>query len=200
VIRSVTFLGIFLTLACSAHRCFSAEQTAIVEIVPLTINGGRVQNGRVDLLQHGTRKSFGTSFRQWRGTNIPYGEYVLRVEAPGFRTHEQNLRVYRPSVTVRIGLRVTLMDDEPVRVVQGRVIAADRDIDELWIKLVPILAGGPPMDARVATDGTFSLGGIDPGEYLLMVIRGTAVIHTKQKMLFGDETIDIALTHQLPRP
>lgn len=198
--RSGTFLGLLLALAGSSHRCPGAEQTARLEIVPLTITGEIVQTGRVDLLQQGTRKSLRSNFRGWRGTNIPYGEYVLRIEAPGFRSHEQILRVYQPSVAVRVGLRVTLADDEPLRQVQGRVTPADLNRAELWVKLVPVLANGPTMDARVLQDGTFSFGGIDPGEYLLIVIRGTSIVQTKQAKLFGGEKIEIPLTPRQPTP
>jgi hypothetical protein len=198
VIRSAALLRLALALGCSSLWGGAAEQTATVEIVPLTITGELVENGRVDLMQQGTKKSFRANFRGWRGTNIPYGEYVLRIEAPGFRSHEQNLRVYQPVVPVRVGLRVTLTDDEARRDVQGRVTSVDTGRGELWVKLVPVLANGPSMDARVLNDGRFTFAGIDPGEYLLIVIRGTSVIHTQQAKLFGGESIEIPLTAEKP--
>jgi len=148
----------------------------------------------VNLVHRDTNKSFRDKFRGLQGSNIPYGDYILRLAVPGFKNYEQTLRVYQPLVSARIGLNVSLNVDTPIPIAKGNVKPISTDTASLWIKLIPIVNNNSLMESRVKSDGSFQFAGFDFGEYLLVVLRGTTIIYSKQVSLFLDEsTIDILL-------
>jgi|RhiMetdeSRZDD1v2_1073273.scaffolds.fasta_scaffold504828_2 hypothetical protein len=168
-----------------------AEESADKSISDLSQQGVSV----VDLIQRYTNKSFQANFRGLRGSNIPYGDYILRLSVPGFRKYEQTLRVYQPSVSVRIGLIVSLNVDAPIPIAKGAIRPISKDTASLWVKLMPVTNNSSLMESRVQADGSFRLAGFDPGEYLLVVVRGTTIIHSRQVSLLKDvNDVDVLLT------
>lgn len=206
--RSKYLALLFLLFFCLEGKrwAFEDRTSAIVEITTLTLAGESADKSISDLSQHGasvvdliqryTNKSFRANFQGLRGSNIPYGDYILRLAVPGFREYEQTLRVYQPLVSVRIGLSVSRIVDTPIPIARGIIKPITKETVSLWVKLMPIVNNGSLMESRVKSDGSFRLAGFDPGEYLLVVIRGTKVIYSKQVSLFKDEnTIDVLVAN-----
>ncbi len=175
----------------------AARASATIEITTLTQAGESVDESIADLSRRGTQtvdltsrwsnKSFRANFKGLYGSNIPYGDYTLKLTVPGFREYEQILRVYQPLVSVRVTLIVSRIIDMPIPTAKGSIKPIPRDAASLWVKLMPITNNNSLMDARVQADGTFQLAGFDHGAYLLAVIRGTDVIYSKQLLLHGGE-------------
>lgn len=185
---------------------YEEKNFATIEITTLTQTGESVdksisdlsQQGTniVDLIQRYTNKSFRANFRGLQGSNIPYGDYRLRIAAPGFREYEQILRVYQPRVSVRIALSISRIVDTPIPIVKGIIKPVSKDAANLWVKLMPVVHSSCLMESRVQSDGSFQLAGFDPGEYLVVVIRETKVIYSKEISLFKDiNSIDVILTN-----
>ena len=191
--RSTIFLMFAAALLCSAE-CTQVQPAgdARVEVSAFSLLGERIANAGVDLIEVGTRKSMRSEFR---GTvaRIPYGTYMLRVSAPGFRASERELRVDQPEVLVRIPLSVA-RECEGFAELGGSVQPAPRD-RELWVKLVPVFGSGG-AEARVSQDGAFLVSGLDDGNYLLLVLDRTTVVHTETLQIRASRRVRVNLRQQ----
>lgn len=199
---------LLLLFFCLGNAKWASEERAYatVEITALTTTGESVDgtisdlsrrgDNVIDLVQPHTNKSFRANFRGTKVSDIPYGNYILRLTVPGFKNYEQPLRVYQPLVSVRICLNVSEIGGTSIPVINGTVMPISSVSSNLWVKLMPILGNNFMMESRVQSNGSFRLAGFDDGEYLLVLIRGTVVIYSKQVYLGGRENnIDLLLTN-----
>jgi len=131
---------------------------------------------------------------------VPFGRYIVAIEAPGFRTRERRLNVLGPAAYMRVGLVVANADEQ--RVVGRQVFPFIRSVLELplpqnadlWAKLVPIT--GPEddlLDAKIGKDGNFQFNGTETGDYLLMILDGHRVLATEQVSAVGNKVVRIKL-------
>jgi hypothetical protein len=128
----------------------------------------------IDLIEVGTHKSLKSQLKDAVAAKLPYGTYIVRVSAPGFRRSEREFLLDQPESSVRIQLSVAVECGGVTQVRGGiRPASADR---ELWVKLVP-LRGVGGSEARVGRDGSFLVGGLEDGQYLLLIVDGTAIVH-----------------------
>ena len=152
--------------------------------------GERLTYPDIDLIEAGTHKSLKSRFNGAVATKIPYGTYIARVSAPGFRRSEREFRLNQPDSLVRIQLSVAIECGGFADVRGGiRPAPADR---ELWVKLVP-LRGIGGAEARVSRDGSFLAGGLDDGQYLLLVVDGKAIVHTANFAVPRSAPLDVDL-------
>ena len=169
-----------------------AAPNARVSVVVSDRFGYRLDFTQLQVLRLGDRKDFSASFKKFEAERIPYGTYRLRLIAPGFNIREQDIRVYQPIVTVRIGLSFGSIAP-PYQYIELRGIVTPAQNDEVWVALMPIIDNGCRVDDRITDDGTFSFTAIEPGHYLLVVIRGTTVLHTRQISVSRSETISVSI-------
>ena len=108
---------------------------------------------------------------------------MLRVSAPGFRSVERELHLDQPEFSLRIQLSVSVECGGFARV-DGLIRPAPGP-RELWVKLVPVLGSGG-SEVRVGQNGTFLIGGLDDGDYLLLVLDGMSIIHTGTVQAAGE--------------
>jgi hypothetical protein len=64
-----------------------------VQVVAVDATGAQISNVGVNVLEARARK-------------LPFGVYVLRIVAPGFRFIEREIRLYQPEMTIRAELDV----------------------------------------------------------------------------------------------
>ena len=108
-------------------------------------------------------------------SGVPFGQYHLAIEAPGFKSHEQEIAVFGRTVYVRVDLVVGSYGhaEGPIRSiskVHGTVERAGVS-GPLTLRLVPLFGnGGRLQDGRVSEDGRFEFAGVDPGSYCLIVV------------------------------
>jgi hypothetical protein len=153
------------------------------------MSGERLESAAVRLLQRGTQKDVSDAFSKesgiYSGRNIPYGEYLLSVESGGTRPHEQILHVYQPDVSIRVFMRLARITDESPTGVTGTVAGRRLAKEELWVRMVPLLSNQSFGEAKVHSDGTFQITGLDNGLYVLALMQGTKVRYLKQVQLYG---------------
>jgi len=156
----------------------------------------RLRAPYVTLVELGTQKEAG-KFQNGRALGIPYGEYILEVGQPGFKTHEQRISIYQPEVFMRVLLRVANTSDASLTGVLKPKASPDD-----WVKLVSIRGNNTPVvETKVRSDGSFELTGFDGGDYLLLVVRGLKVIHSEQLSTFyGMKNIEITIPADKPKP
>lgn len=173
-------IALILAMSLPAGRVWSAEETSTIDIIAITISGDSISSGVVDLIDPATGQSLKSQFRGFHGSGVPHGEYILRVRVPGFKNHEQRLRIFQAHAYSRIGLLVArITDEEPLRL-SGVLTPVPKRGDELWVKLIPVLTSVPTMDTAVGPDGRFEFAGMEIGQYMVLVVRGTECVATKQ--------------------
>src|SRR5258706_13646088 len=102
------FLILSAALVCRGE-CVQVGPTQYghVEVLAFSILGERIPNPAIDLIEVGSRKSLTSKFHDALSSRIPYGWYMLRVSAPGFRSVERELHLDQPEFSLRIPLSVS---------------------------------------------------------------------------------------------
>ena len=190
-------MGARLLLILSAALLCSGECVQVgppkfgrVEVSAFSILGERLPTLDIDLIEVGTHTSLKSRLNGAVAKKIPYGTYIVRVSAPGFRSSEHEIRLDQPKILIRIQLSVSI-ECGGFSEVRGSVHPAPTD-HELWVKLVP-LRGVGGAEARVSQDGSFLAGGLDAGQYLLLVVDGEAIIHTVSLVVPPPSPLDVDL-------
>ena len=80
-----------------------------------------------------------------------------------------------PITTLRVTLKVGAECFPQVTTIRGTLRGVPRPSD-LWVKAIPI-RGAASIEARVTPSGYFLLPGLDFTEHILLVLRGSTVIH-----------------------
>ncbi len=167
----------------------AAGQVATVTVEAWTEADEQIRDPQIYLVKFGTEERVGV-FHNGRASGIPVGEYSLRVREPGFKWHDQRLSVRSQEVYTKLLLHVANLPTNLAKL--NGVIKSASPSD--WIKLVPILnSGAPILEAKVRSDGTFELAGIDAGDYFILVIRGSRVVWTKQLSILSDLQVEVVL-------
>jgi len=190
-------MGLRLLLILSAALLCSGECVQVgppkfgrVEVSAFSLRGERLPTLDIDLIEVGTHKSLESRFNGAAATKIPYGRYVVKVSAPGFRRSEHEIVLDQPELLVRTQLAVAIECGDLTEV-HGSVHPAPTD-RELWVKLVP-LRGVGGAEAHIGRDGSFLAGGLDDGQYLLLVVDGKAVVHTASFEVPRSSPLDVDL-------
>jgi hypothetical protein len=160
-----------------------------IEVIASDSRGLRIDSVSADLIESGSRKSVKSAFRDGVA-RVPYGEYLLRVQAPGFYTSEFKVRVLQSEMVVRAQLALGAECRGYSSI--GGSIKSKSGERELWVKAIP-LHGVGGSETRVGRYGTFLLAGLDSGEYLLIVLDGSSVVHTRAVKVAGEATVNIDL-------
>lgn len=134
--------------------------------------GADVGWAKVDLIQRGTRKTNTAKFRVDEGCydiTVPYGAYILSVEAEGMQSHRQRVRIHQPQTYFRVGAAVSKIDGAEPIVLSGRINIPYLQHSERWVTLIPILANDTRMDYKLDSSGAFRFTDIELGQYILVV-------------------------------
>jgi hypothetical protein len=170
------FLILTVALVCSGE-CVQVgpPQYGRVEVLAFDALNERIPSPGIDLIEVGSRKSFKSKFHGAMTSQIPYGWYMVRVSAPGFRSMERELRLDQPKFSLRTQLSVSVECGGYARV-NGSIHPAP-GARQLWVKLVPVIGTGD-SEAPVNQNGDFLIGGLDYLDYLLLILDGKSIIHT----------------------
>ena len=128
--------------------------------------------------------------------SIPVGNYTLTVQSPGFRTTQQLLTVYAPSVLRTVLLPVAPLHGQTFPTLSGQIAGFRGDPMRPRIRLVPMF-GADVKEVHPDEAGRFSFR-FDPGPYVLMTVidseSGPTVADWRQLTLIGtrDVTIDLS--------
>lgn len=109
---------------------------------------------------------------------LPYGRHRVSVSAPGFEGHKADVDVYTPSVTLRVELRVGSLGCPPGPALIGGVVQGLTHDVEAWVKMVA-LRGSDCREARIERSGKFLLASRSYSDYLLVVVQGKRVLHSR---------------------
>lgn len=128
-------------------------------------------------------------------SRIPYGRYVLNVRAPGFWQTMLVASLSQPVTTVRVTLSVGGCGIPQSAALRGTLRGVPSPAD-LWVKAIPV-RGAAGAEARVTPSGYFLLNDLALTEHLLLVLRGSQIIHHQTVVVstapYTDVRIGLAL-------
>jgi hypothetical protein len=181
---------LLLTAATAWTECVTVAESRDGSIDALAFSsiGKEIVSPRTELIDPTTNKIMRSS--RGRFERVPYGTYVIRVSAPGFRSEQREIRVNQSELTVRfqLGLGRECGDYSSLK---GSVSPVDGS-RELWLKVIP-LRGSGGAEYRVGRKGYFLVSGLTEGEYVVLVLEGSSVVHTQIAAITGDTNLSIRL-------
>jgi hypothetical protein len=183
-------LAVLCAWTCSAECIEVKGETPKGELRVSAFDGtgAVIANPVVEILDRG---AVAHSTRGGRFRSLPYGSYTVRVYAPGFRSTTRDVEVVQPEAHLRVQLglgggdcsRFTSSLAGSVTPTAGR---------ELWLKLMP-LRGTGGFETQVGKAGAFFIGGLDGGQYVVMVVAGESVLHSQVLSIAGSAKLKIDL-------
>lgn len=118
------------------------------------------------------------------GQSVLYGDYLLRIEAPGFRSATQPIHIDAPETLLRFELEIgTIAGVHRASIIRGQIQKLPAN-QEIWAKAVP-LRGTGSTESRVYGSGYFELRGLRRGSYILLLTSGDRVLH--QQIVLSQE-------------
>jgi hypothetical protein len=174
----------------------SAENTAKVT-VSVTSSLGDALPAEIHLYRLGSPEDLWAKKRSGDhvAEEIPFGWYQLQVLSPGFRKYERDLVIVDPETHVRAVMAVSGESTGPVEL-SGRLLYSDSRAST-WVLALPLQ--GSPADAiesLVSANGSFRIRTVNPGWYLLAVVRGDQALKTQEVYIgAGSAELVIDLPH-----
>ena len=138
---------------------------------------------------------------------MPTGDYILKVESPGFASRSQVLRVYQPRVLRTATLPLGSLGFPLHPALTGKIINYSGDIKDLRVRLMA-LYGSELREGSVDRHGSFTFP-VDEGTYLLVTVAdlpaGMMILDTTPLRLRPEAgevsvTVDLKNKHGTPVP
>jgi hypothetical protein len=130
-----------------------------------------------------SKKDYASRFNGSEATGIPYGDYVIQVQAGRFKRAEK-LQISRSVEFIVLDGPDWILDRAPGNPPPGpahRVLGIDPQLKPpIWVRVVPLFgAEYTSQTAQVADDGSFSLySALFPGTYSVSVLDAQGVLFT----------------------
>jgi hypothetical protein len=183
-----TLIGPSLILLIACSMCVAQpSKSARVSVEVWTLAEDQLRDASITLVEFGTGKSIG-NFRNGRAEGIPYGQYTLHIRRPGFKFYERRVSIEGSDIFVKVVLSVGNLPSKS-STLRGKLTSAGTAD---WIRLVPIL-DATAVEAEVENDGTFVVGGIENGDYVLIALRGLRAVLIRQLSIRGDMAVELEL-------
>lgn len=130
--------------------------------------------------------------------SLPQSLYRLHVTAKGFANRTLIVNVTGAETYLRIGLNVSRLGDEDKRPLSGKVRFDTPTRRAVWVRLVPVLNQQEQMEMPLSREGSFIFEDLAPGEYILLVLEDSTLLHSEQVSCFGktDVRIQVKRSHQ----
>jgi hypothetical protein len=184
------FCLLLIGSVCSGDCISIQTQKGTIEAAGFDVLGAPIQMVNADLLEAKTMRKL-ASAKKGRFDGVLYGEYTVRLAAPGFYAVDVAVRLDQATLNVR----AQLAPGEECRTfstIAGRATGA-KVAAGLWVKVVPVHGSGG-MEAPIdSNSGYFVASGLDRGQYLIVVMEGSTPVHSETVLLRGDTRLSITL-------
>ena len=181
-----------------------AERLANVELRPLDENGRTIEGCRVEKFLSSRKEDFSSRFSGLHGSRIPFDTYTYVLRLPRINNQEPEVHhpvaVFRPEKLIIIPINGSDRAGGSLDwaypqgfVIRGRLVPnpeVKSATEPVWIRLISILGNGrliplyrhelQQTDAAVDESGQFRIFDVLVGRYILLVIRGSELLHTQQ--------------------
>jgi hypothetical protein len=118
--------------------------------------------------------------REFFQIELPYGEYILRINRSPYLAFERRLIVMQPKIFCRVFLELGTFGNEPrSNECRGNIVPMPPKHTRLWIRIISII--DPSVYAEDAViNGSFQIKGLPTGEYMVVVMMGKEILYMKQ--------------------
>jgi hypothetical protein len=179
-----------LVLALSqAYSQAVMESSTVVRVAGWTRTGERIGRIWVVASSRDGKRRYTANGRDVQ-LFVPTGEYVLKVEAPGFQSKQQMLKAYQPMVFRSMALPVARLHGQTISGLTGRVQNYSGDLRDLRVRLMG-LYDDELWEAVPDISGSFRFPA-DEGAYMLLVLadleKGISIIDSQPVVIpFGKQ-------------
>src|SRR5579864_5813538 len=158
----------------------TAGHKTVVQIAGWTTTGERIDKIWAALTSIDGSEKY-TANGKIAKLSVPTGEYIMRVDAPGFERRYQLVRAYQPGVFRSVALPVALLDIPMVTSLTGTVRNYGGDMRYLRVRLMG-LYGNELRESVLDARGSFSFP-VDEGAYILVIVadlgKGISIVESR---------------------
>ena len=155
------------------------EPTARVEVVAFEANGRFLGAPNVSVFAESeSGQNLATKFHNGLAVDIPYGIYRIEGRLPWYYSDTKFVWVYQPLVTVVLGLRFSQELPKVPPTLRGHVTGVPVSTTKAFVKLIGVYEH-VSVESLIEGDGTFSLGGLSPGAFLLLVVGEHGIVASR---------------------
>lgn len=123
---------------------------------------------------------------------VAYGTYNVRVDVSGFSRAVIPLEVAQEVVHARVPLSVGAIGCPFEKLsIRGRILPGHL-YKNLWLKAMPIRGAGA-TEAKVGERGSFEVGGLDPGDYFIVVVSDHKIVYQTTYKLHDQQPLQLEL-------
>jgi hypothetical protein len=174
--------GVGVTLLLIGLATAAPIQTARVRLHAVDLFGNA--RGPIKVIQFLETRVGGKDYRNLfvgsEAQGIPFGDYIVGVEAGGYRT-AVNVSLYSGDTFVVLSGPKVIADYTKgmTPVVRGIVKGLpETPADPVWVRIFSVYQNaGCCWTERVAADGTFSPGHLEAGEYVVLVLHDGGTLY-----------------------
>lgn len=196
MVRATLLCVSFATSMLGAPLSRQAEAkplpTAIVHIVTVDVSGNEIPSATVTRFEPlDDQPKFKGKFVSGTAQKVPYGMYRLRASANNFWSSERQVTVLQPEVWVVIELQFGVENGPPRSDLKG-VVSSGSKHGKFWVRLSGLYSN-EVFDEPVDDSGSFQLGWIPQGQYILIVREADHVLKTEQVTIPASHSLQITL-------
>jgi hypothetical protein len=154
------------------------DSVARVEIIAFESKGRFLGPPNVSIFESADHENLASRFRDGVATGIPYGVYRIEARLPAYFSDVRYLRVYQAKVTVVLGLRFGEELPQVPPSLGGRITGLSAPLGRIFVKLIGVYEN-VAVESEISSDGSFELGGLSPGRFLLLVVGEKGVVASR---------------------
>ena len=178
---------------------FAANMLAVdVHIRVVDAFGEQITNAGLEIKDlYSTGPSRSMQGKAFKLSLLP-GDYVVKVQAPGFKWSRQLLSVpYDSPFYVRIGLNVGQVSEStvptPIRIIKGRLVSEVPFGKDVWVRLIPINNNERICEMPLSKQGNFVFSGIEHGNYVVQVIQADKLLASQVVSNYGPSPVEVSV-------
>ncbi len=126
-------------------------------------------------IESGGRHNLAGKFHGGAATGIPYGRYKIEGSLPWHFSDSTYVMVYQPTVTAVLGLRFDYELPQTPPTLRGNVVGLPPSAPRSFVRLIGVYEH-VSIESAIHTDGSFEIGGLSHGKFLLLVVGESGVV------------------------
>jgi hypothetical protein len=191
-------MWLLLTSICFiCSPCFGEELgRGDIKLHIVDCYGHALREARIKMLKPDDLSDTGLAFKGLAAYNIPFGQYVLKVNIPGFNYGIKHIVVDQPLTWFQVGLEVGTYDfAKSVRRLTGTV--ASVSYADTYVKLMGVFCDVSLL-RPINSAGAFVFDQVPDGSYLIVIFKNADILASEELIVKSSRSINIDV--KSPRP